>query len=130
MTFDEIQKAVAQSREIPESATLQEWYCYLSLVHLMDAFQRGTISQADAGRVKLDLMYAFHDAVQEDRRTTAMYVQYQHNIRLAEEYVNRICKGYNAGLDAKDLLPDAIRCIAVLTADRGILNHFGLEAGK
>ena len=130
MIFDEIQKAVAQRREIPENATLQEWYCYLSLVHLMDSFQRGTISQADAGRVKLDLMHAFRDAVLEDRRSTAMYIQYQHNIRRAEEYVNQLCQGKNAGQDADVLLPVAIRCIAALTADSGILNHFNLEAGQ
>lgn len=130
MTFEEIKGLVVSGQEPSESARLEDWYCYLSLDTLLAAYRSGRVSQERAAKARADLEYAHRQAADEAERKSSMYAQYQHNIRLAQELVWKLCKGKNAGEKPEHLLSAAIQCIAALTDDRALITHFGLDAPK
>lgn len=127
MNFEEITKLAAAGREPPESASLVDWYCFLSLDTLLAAYRTGRVSRERAAKVRADLEYAHRQAADEAERQSSMYTQYQHNIRLAQELVWKLCKVKNAGEKPEHLLSAAIQCIAALTDDRALITHFGLD---
>ena len=130
MTFQEIEDIAFKGQMMPGGLTQPEQLAFQSIRFLYGIYRKGLIDRDCASKEKASIKIEFDIASYDYQRKRAMYQQYQYNIRKAGEYVNELCKKFNAGDGSEVLLLTAIQCISVLTDDQALINHFGMEANQ
>lgn len=113
-----------QQAALPAGLNLTEQHYFISLRSLCCDCFNGKISREQLITEQQQLRTEFDRDEQDRKRTFAMYCQYQHNIKQADELVCKLAKAYNAGESDREMLKIAVLCVAALTGDKALENHF------
>ena len=112
MEFKEIEQIVARNEDLPENADLHERWAYHLLNELYREFRSKMITPDQA-----KLKKAFEDHAKQMDEYFKMYMDYQNNVKLSEEFRRAVNKRECLNDGIEELFLQACKVISAMTMD-------------
>ena len=113
MRTDEIERAAAENRPLPEYMTAPEMCLYLSLRAIYSSFRKGSISREQGTAEKNKAVAECERFDEEYHRWCEVHKEYQDNIRKADVLMSEIEKSGDTAVIALK----ACEVVGILTGD-------------